>query len=205
MSVIIHHGTPLTPKAALLDVCPGRAMCVSFAHPQDVEVVEQISPRIMFRQRRVFVLASGDQARRGMGRYREGLDALLSVAGTSIAAGAMGSHTRRAGSPQPAQRRATERLAIWANLRRPALAHGRPAVAPHVALRSLRPRSPWLDRTPKERARRLPALSRTHERSRSRIRQPMAENPHDARDSGCLRLPIYQRRFHVSSPKRTPL
>lgn len=45
---IIHHGTPMTPRAALLDVCAGRAMCVSFYRPDDVEVVEAISPTIMF-------------------------------------------------------------------------------------------------------------------------------------------------------------
>lgn len=26
----IYHGTPLTPRAALVSVCTGRAMCVSF-------------------------------------------------------------------------------------------------------------------------------------------------------------------------------
>lgn len=59
MNPAIYHGTPLTPRAALLDVCKGRAMCVSFHHPQDVEAVEAISPAIMFRQRRVFILAGG--------------------------------------------------------------------------------------------------------------------------------------------------
>ncbi len=45
---IIYHGTPLTPRSALLDVCNGRAMCVSFWRPDDVEVVEAISPASMF-------------------------------------------------------------------------------------------------------------------------------------------------------------
>ena len=44
---IIYHGTPMTPRAALLDVCDGRAMCVSFYRPDDVEAVEAISPAIM--------------------------------------------------------------------------------------------------------------------------------------------------------------
>ena len=44
---VIHHGTPMTPRAALLDVCAGRAMCVSFFRPDDVEIVERISPTIM--------------------------------------------------------------------------------------------------------------------------------------------------------------
>ena len=45
---IIHHGTPLTPRDALLSVCAGRAMCVSFYRPDDVDTVEQISPAIMY-------------------------------------------------------------------------------------------------------------------------------------------------------------
>jgi hypothetical protein len=46
---VIYHGTPMTPRAALLDVCKGRAMCVSFYRHDDVEAVEAISPAIMFR------------------------------------------------------------------------------------------------------------------------------------------------------------
>lgn len=49
----IYHGTPLTPRDALRSVCTGRAMCISFYRPDDVEVVEAISPAIMFRQRRI--------------------------------------------------------------------------------------------------------------------------------------------------------
>jgi len=45
---IIYHGTPLTPRAALVAVLPGRASCVSFHHPQDAEAVEATSPTIMF-------------------------------------------------------------------------------------------------------------------------------------------------------------
>lgn len=45
---IIHHGTPITPRDALLSVCRGRATCVSFYRPDDVAVVEQISPLIMY-------------------------------------------------------------------------------------------------------------------------------------------------------------
>lgn len=48
MSVIIHHGTPLTPRDALLTVCRGRAMCVSYYRPDDVEAVEQIASYIMY-------------------------------------------------------------------------------------------------------------------------------------------------------------
>lgn len=45
---VIYHGTPLTPRSALLDICPGRAMCISFYSPQDVEAAETISPYIMY-------------------------------------------------------------------------------------------------------------------------------------------------------------
>jgi hypothetical protein len=48
MSPVIYHGTPMTPRDALLTVCAGRAMCVSFFRPDDVTVVEQISPLIMY-------------------------------------------------------------------------------------------------------------------------------------------------------------
>ncbi len=48
---VIYHGTPLTPRAALLDVLPGRAGCVSFFRPDDTEAVEAVCPRVMFRQR----------------------------------------------------------------------------------------------------------------------------------------------------------
>lgn len=46
--VTIYHGTPMTPRAALLDVLVGRAACVSFYRPDDVGAVESISPAIMF-------------------------------------------------------------------------------------------------------------------------------------------------------------
>jgi hypothetical protein len=45
---VIYHGTPMTPRDALLTVCAGRAMCVSFFRPDDVAAVEQIAPMIMF-------------------------------------------------------------------------------------------------------------------------------------------------------------
>jgi len=62
---VIYHGTPMTPRAALKAVLPGRAACVSFARPDDVQEVEALCPRIMFRQRRVQLLAGGAAARRG--------------------------------------------------------------------------------------------------------------------------------------------
>lgn len=44
----IYHGTPITPRAALLDIGAGRAMCVSFFRPDDVDVVEAVSPAVMY-------------------------------------------------------------------------------------------------------------------------------------------------------------
>lgn len=42
----VYHGTPLTPRAALVAVGAGRAMCVSFYRPDDAEVVEAISQHL---------------------------------------------------------------------------------------------------------------------------------------------------------------
>lgn len=46
-SKTIYHGTPLTPRAALRAMA-GRAFCVSYWRPDDVEVVEEISVDIMY-------------------------------------------------------------------------------------------------------------------------------------------------------------
>jgi len=45
---LVYHGTPMTPRAALLAVCAGRANCVSFYRPDSVGDVEAISPFIMY-------------------------------------------------------------------------------------------------------------------------------------------------------------
>ena len=44
----IYHGTPLTPKAAFLDVMPSRAVCVSFYRPDDVARAESCCPYVMY-------------------------------------------------------------------------------------------------------------------------------------------------------------
>lgn len=44
----IFHGTPITPRAALEAVLPGRAACVSFFRPDDVEAVEAVCPFVMY-------------------------------------------------------------------------------------------------------------------------------------------------------------
>ena len=44
---LVYHGTPLTPRAALAAVA-GRAMCVSFYRPDNVQDVEAQSPFVMY-------------------------------------------------------------------------------------------------------------------------------------------------------------
>lgn len=196
----IYHGTPMTPRAALLSVCVGRAMCVSFYRPDDVGAVEAIAPFRHVRQRRVFILAGGTSARRGMGRA-SGLDALLRVVGAApVCAGAVGSHPRHAGSAEPAQRWAAERLAIRAARRAP-VAHGwadRASVAP---VRALRPGLSGVDRAKG----RFAGLSRAHVRGGSGARQPLACAAHDARHGSRSPLPIYERGQHFARTKRVAI
>lgn len=45
---VIYHGTPMTPRAALLDVMDGRAGCVSFYRPDDVDAIEHVCSKIMY-------------------------------------------------------------------------------------------------------------------------------------------------------------
>ena len=192
---VIYHGTPLTPRAALLDVCKGRAMCVSFYRPDDVEAVEAISPAIMFRQRRVFVLEAGATQWRGVGRS-SGLDAILRVAGASpVSSGAVGSHPRHAGRTFPAQRQPFDRVAIWAAWRAP-LAHGWAVRAAATPMRPIRPGLLGLDRAGQEH--RLPRVSRTHGGSGQGFREPMAGDPYDARNGGGVSLPLYQCGQHIT-------
>jgi hypothetical protein len=44
--VIHYHGTPITPRAKLLELA-GRCFCVSFANPQDVTVCHEIGQAVM--------------------------------------------------------------------------------------------------------------------------------------------------------------
>lgn len=193
---IIYHGTPMTPRAALLAVLPGRAGCVSFYRPDDAEAVEAVCPLVMFRQRGVQLLDGRHEARRGVGRQAEGLETVLRMAGAAPEARTLRHHPRHARSAQPAQRRNAFRLAVRALLGRPALAHGRPAGTARAALRSLRQGGAGLDRRPEARACRMPALPRAHGRSGRLLRQPLARHAHDARRSRRLRLPFQERRQH---------
>jgi hypothetical protein len=44
--VIHHHGTPLTPRARLLELA-GRSFCVSYAEPRDLEVCHEIGQSVL--------------------------------------------------------------------------------------------------------------------------------------------------------------
>ncbi len=196
----IYHGTPMTPRDALLSVCAGRAMCVSFYRPDDVEAVEAISPAIMFRQRRIFILAAGSARRHGMGRASR-LDALFRVAGASaVHAGSVGSNTGQPRRAFPAQRRAAQRVAVRPE-GRASLAHGRPNRAAVAAVRAIRSRLPRVDWAEGG----LAGLPRAHGRGGSGARKPLARASHDARNGGGLRLPLRQRGQHVSGAERVAL
>lgn len=201
----IYHGTPLTPRAALLDVCAGRPMCVSFYHPQDVEVVEAISPAIMFRQRRFFGMDGRDETRRTLVHSRR-LDPLLSLVGAkTVRAGALVGDTRRAGCPVAAQRRTSKRLAVWTGARRPALAHGRADQSIGATVRAISARCFGVDWAPETRAGRMRGLSTQDGRGCRADGQHMAPVAHDARDSRCLRLPFSERRQHIAGAEWAPI
>lgn len=192
---IIHHGTPLTPKAALLDVGKGRAFCVSFFHSQDVEAVQEISPAIMFRQRRVFGMEGGNEARGALVHPR-GLDTILPLAGAaSVSSGAMGSDTRCTWCAEPAQRFITARMAVWSK-GSAALAHGRADRSAVAPVRAIRPGLLGMDRRGQNA--RHAGLSCAHGGSRQSLGQSMAGASHDARNGGCASLPLPQRRQHIA-------
>lgn len=187
---VIYHGTPLTPRAALLEVCTGRAMCVSFFRPDDVEAVEAISPDIMFRQRRIFHVEGSAASRRGMGREM-GLAGLFQLAGASLVpTGQVGGHSRHAGCAEPAQRCAVGSMAVRTE-GRASLAHGRANRAALAALRQVRPGVPRVDG--RGQAFGPARVSRPHGGSRASFGQPLACSAHDARDQGGIRLPLRQR------------
>lgn len=199
---IIYHGTPLTPRAALLNVCTGRAMCVSFFRPDDVEAVEAISPDIMFRQWRVFHVEGGAKARRGLGR-KMGLVGLLRVARTkAVRAGKVGGCPRYAGSAKPAQRCVVAGLALRSKGCAP-LAYGRPNRPLVGSVRAVGSRLLGLDG--QGQAPRQARVSRPHGGSGQGFGQLMARFAHDARDQSSFRLSVRQRGRDNSSTKRVAL
>ena len=201
----IYHGTPMTPRAALLDVLPGRAAFVSFFRPDDVEAVEAVCPFHRVRQRRVLGMDGGHEARRGMVRPRR-LDTVLSLAGSPTSqTGTLGRDTGCTGRAIPAQRRAAERLAVRSGAGRAAVAHGRADQSTGAAVREIRPRCPWLDRASEARACRLRRLSAKDGQGVGTVRRPLAPDPHDARREGGVRLSVRQRGQHVLGSERPSL
>jgi hypothetical protein len=204
---LIYHGTPLTPRSALLDVLDGRAACVSFYRPDDVEAVEAVCPYLMFRQRRVFVLAGRAENRARMGSGSR-LGPLLRMAGTaSVHAGTVGSHSRCTWRPLPAQRRASQRLAVRTVEGGSAVAHGWADRAARPAVRTLRPHSTRLGRgrlTSRE-GRGLRRLPSANGGSVCLLGQPLASNSHDARRSCCAAVPVRIGGFDQPCAKRPSL
>ena len=178
----IYHGTPLTPRAALVSVCTGRAMCVSFYRPDDVEVVEAISPAIMFRQRRVLILEGRNASWSGMGRNAPRLVTLFPVAGAApVSSWPVGCDPRHSWRAIAAKRCAAKRMAVWAK-GRTALAYGRADRTAAAPLRQVRPGLPWLDRRGQGAGQ--SRISRTDGGSGAGLGQPLARPSHDARDTG---------------------
>lgn len=193
---IIYHGTPMTPRAALLDVCVGRAICISFFRPDDVEAAEAISPAIMFRQWRVLILEGGVARRAGLGRNAEGLDSVFRVAGAAfIPSRSMGCDPGYSWSAKPAQRCAFERLAVWAE-GCATLAYGWANRAIAEALRQVRQGMFGLDRGWQNAGH--SRISRKNGRGRCGSGQSMAHNSHDAWDTGGVRLSVSQRGQHIT-------
>lgn len=199
-NAIIYHGTPMTPRAALVSVCTGRAMCVSFYRPDDVEVVEAISPAIMFRQRSVFILEGRNASWSGMGRDAAGLVAIFPVAGiTSVPSWPVGSDPRHSRRTFAAKRCAAERMAVWSK-GRTALAYGRSDRTAAAALRQVRPSLLGLDWRG-QRSRQF-RISRANGGSGAGLGQPLACPSHDARNTGSIRLPVHQRGQYITSTER---
>lgn len=198
---VIYHGTPLTPRPAL-QAMAGRSFCVSFWRPDDAEVVEAISPDIMFRQRRVFGMAGSFEARGAVVRAR-GLVALLSVAGRSaVSTGPMGCDPRCTGRAIPAQRRAFERLAFRAVEGCAALAHGWPTGSVPATGGTIRP---GLHRMGGRRGAGLRGVVSSHGRTGAPYRQPMARDAYDARRSGRSGISIPQRRRDLACAERSSI
>lgn len=207
MAPIIFHGTPLTPRAALKAVLPGRAACVSFYRPDDLEAVLACCPHVMFRPGRLLDLGGGSAQGRGAGRRGETrMVRLLRMARTDdLASGPLGHNPGHSCRAVPAQRRADERLAVWQVKGRAGLAHGRPNRPSRTALRTIRPGLSRVDRRPEARARGMRCLSAPHGRGRRSDGQHMAPDTYAARNCRGLRLSIRERRQHVAGAERMAL
>lgn len=191
---LIFHGTPLTPRAALNALLPGRAACVSFWRPDDMEAVEALCPAIMFRQRRVLGMDGGAETRRVLVHPR-GLDTLLSLARRPVVhAWTVGGDPRRAGRTFPAQRQPVAAMAVRSFEGRSALAHGRADRATAAPLRTVRPGLHRLGRGGYCAGLRgvVPPYGRGRSSAEPHIRRLLARDPHDARRARRAGIPLQQ-------------
>lgn len=195
MSTLIYHGTPLTPRAALDAIMPGRAGCVSFYRPDDMEVLLAICPWLMFRPWRVFVLDGGATRWSGMGREQQArlVAGLLSLAGArNLPSRPLGAHP---GQPRRAianQRRSAERFPVRRSWRA-GVAYGWTYRAAGAALREIPSRSYRVDRASETGASRLHCLPAENGRGCRSHGERLAPPAHASRRSSCLRLSVHRR------------
>lgn len=203
---LIYHGTPLTPRAAFEAVMPGRASCVSYFRPDNLEAVLAECPQVMFRQRGVLILDAGPSSgHRPYGCAEGRLGGLLRVARpVGFSSGAMGDYTGYSGGSITAQRRPAQRLAFWGS-RRAGLAYGRAARAAGEALRTIFARLPWMDWRPEKGAGRMRGLFSADGRGRRPYGQYVAPAAHASRNAGRSAISLRQCGQHVARTERSPL
>lgn len=208
MNALIYHGTPLTPRAALQSIMPGRAACVSFYRPDDLEALLAICPQFMFRSWRVLILDGGDACWEGMGRGRaRGMVAsLLPMVGADhLASRALGDYAGHPCGPIAVERWSAERLALRSFARRAGLAHGRIDRSACPTVRAIPARLRRMDRRSEEGAGRLSSLSPQDGRGYSPDGQCMAPTAHASGNGSGLRLSLYQRRQHQPRAERVEI
>jgi len=201
-SPVIYHGTPMTPRAALIDVLAGRGGCVSFFRRDDVEAVEAVCPHIMFRQRSLQRVAGSAEARgRLVHPFR--LDTVFRLVGAAtVSTGTLGSDAGCTGCAKPAQRCAVAGMAVWRS-RCAAVAHGRANRPVAEAMRKTPPRLPWLDRTGQ--ASRHTGVSCSNGRGGAGHGQPVAPLAHDAGPNRGAHVSLCQRRRHQFGAERVAI
>lgn len=205
---VIYHGTPLTPRAALNSIMPGRAGCVSFYRPDDLEALLAICPQLMFRPRRLLILDGGTSSRErmGRGRARAMVVGLLPMAGADyLSAWAVGYHARQSSRAVPAQRRLAQRLAVRAFARCAGLAYGRFDRSLGAYVRAIPARLRWMDWRSEAGAGRVQCLSPQDGRGCRADGERLAPPAYAPWNSGSERLPLHQRRQHQPRAKRTSI
>lgn len=204
---VIYHGTPLTPRAAFNSVMPGRAACVSFFRPDDLEAVLAVCPQAMFRPRGVQLLDAGDARRSRMGRGRPStvVAGLLRLAGTEpVSSGAVGDHAGQSCGADPAQRWASERLAIRGS-RGAGLAYGRACRETGEAVRSISPCLCRVDRRSETRAGGLRGLLSQDGRGCQADGQHVAPAAYATRHPRRSGVSVHQRGQHLAGAERASL